>query len=215
MTTESARSAESVPRWRRLEPDERRQQILSCARHLFGERPYTAVSTSDIAREAGVARGLLNHYFGNKRQLYLEVVRQMVFVPPFTADQLPKGPLKKRVDAYLDRFLDVISRHRKMWLAAIGAQGIGQDPDVERVLREADELAAEQVLDAVDVAQQAEHREELLAMMRAYGGMVKASTREWLFYGNLTRDQVHLLLAQSMLAILREVVPRIQPDDEN
>ena len=30
----------------------------------------------DIATEAGVTRTLVNHYFGGKRALYLEVVRE-------------------------------------------------------------------------------------------------------------------------------------------
>ena len=46
----------AAPRRRRLEPDERREQILACAVHLFGERPYAAVSTTELAARAGVAR---------------------------------------------------------------------------------------------------------------------------------------------------------------
>ena len=61
----AVKAPSSAPRWQRLEHDERRQQILACARKLFSERNYAAVSTSDIAREAGVARGsaapLLRH----------------------------------------------------------------------------------------------------------------------------------------------------------
>lgn len=52
------------PRWRRLEPDQRREQILACATELFGERPFASVSTTELAARAGVARGLINHYFG-------------------------------------------------------------------------------------------------------------------------------------------------------
>jgi AcrR family transcriptional regulator len=59
-----------------LEHDERRAQILACARRLFSERHYDAVPTEEIAREAGVARGLLHHYFGTKRELFLSVVEQ-------------------------------------------------------------------------------------------------------------------------------------------
>src|SRR5579884_1053591 len=71
----------AVPRWQRLGQDVRRRQILECARRLFSERPYASVSTTEIAREAGVARGLLHHYFGSKRDLYLEVVRTLMRVP--------------------------------------------------------------------------------------------------------------------------------------
>ncbi|MGA2927292.1 MAG: helix-turn-helix domain-containing protein, partial [Solirubrobacteraceae bacterium] len=65
-------SAPRPARWQRLEHDQRRSQILACARELFSQRTFTAVSMSEIARDAGVARGLLHHYFGSKRELYLE-----------------------------------------------------------------------------------------------------------------------------------------------
>ena len=74
-----------APRWTRLEHDERRGQILAAAATLFAERHYASVSTKDIADAAGVARGLLHHYFGSKRDLYLEVAREMLRVP-----ELPK-----------------------------------------------------------------------------------------------------------------------------
>jgi len=35
--------------------------------HLFGERGFSAVRTSDIARAAGVAEGTLFHHFGSKK----------------------------------------------------------------------------------------------------------------------------------------------------
>src|SRR3982751_2655143 len=76
---------------RRLEPDARRAQILSVAVRLFGERGWADVSTTDVAREAGVARGLVNHYFGTKKDLYLEVIRVMLTVPPGALAGLPAG----------------------------------------------------------------------------------------------------------------------------
>src|SRR3954471_16298357 len=108
-----SRAVVEEPRWRRLEPDARREQILECAVRLFGERPFAAVSTTDIAREAGVARGLLNHYFGTKRDLYLEVVRKLVLLPEIGDAQLGSGPLKSRVQRSVDWFLDVVSVHAR------------------------------------------------------------------------------------------------------
>jgi AcrR family transcriptional regulator len=74
-------STDPAPRWRRLEPDERKEQIFICAVQLFSQRPYSDVSTSDIAADAGVARGLINHYFGTKRELYLAVIKRALTVP--------------------------------------------------------------------------------------------------------------------------------------
>ncbi|WP_460406909.1 TetR/AcrR family transcriptional regulator [Actinophytocola sediminis] len=198
------------PRWRRLEPDQRREQILTCAVELFGERPYAAVSTTELASRAGVARGLINHYFGTKRKLYLEVVRRMVTIPQVAVDLLPNGTLEDRVAASVDWFLDGVSRHSKTWLAAIGAEGV--DPDVQRILADADELAADRVLDATGLADATAHREELRATIRAYGGLVKAAAREWLVRGALTRDQVHLLLSTTLLSLVRDFGPNLRSD---
>jgi AcrR family transcriptional regulator len=194
-------------RWRRLEPDERREQILACAVELFGERPYAAVSTTELARRAGVARGLINHYFGTKRDLYLEVVRRMVTIPQLAVDQLPAGPLEERVAESVRWFLDGVSRHSRTWLAAIGAEGV--DVEVARILAEADELAADRVLEATGLAGEVAHREELRALVRAYGGLVKATAREWLVRGALSRDQVQLLLSTTLLSIVRDTAPRL------
>lgn len=198
------------PRWRRLEPDQRREQILACAIELFGERPYAAVSTTELAGRAGVARGLINHYFGTKRELYLEVVRRMVTIPQVAVDLLPKGTLEERVQASVAWFLEGVSRHSKTWLAAIGAEGV--DPDVQRILADADERAADRVLEATGLADEVAHREELRAMIRAYGGLVKAAAREWLVRGALTREQVHILLATTLLSLVRDTGPTFKSD---
>src|SRR6478609_1365581 len=142
-------TADVLPRGRRLEPDERREQILSCAVRLFGERPYAEVSTTDIAAAAGVARGLINHYFGTKKGLFVESVRVLVTIPSVAVEQLPQGDLATRVDASVAWFLDVVSRHSRSWLAAVDGGGVGRDAEIERVLAEADEIAADSILVAV------------------------------------------------------------------
>ena len=201
-------SSASEPRWRRLEPDARREQILVCAIRLFGDRPYPAVSTTDIAQEAGVARGLINHYFGTKRDLYLEVVRRMVTIPSSTPQALPPGSLEERIEASVSWFLDRVLRHSKTWLVAVG--GVGHDADVERILAEADELAADRVLEFVGLTEVHEHREQLRAMVRAYAAMVKAAGREWVMGNHLSRDQVHLLLSQTLLTLVRDTFPKVR-----
>lgn len=199
--------AETEPRWQRLEPDERRREILNCAIRLFGERPYAAVSTTELAREAGVARGLLNHYFGTKRDLYLEVVRTMVITPGVEEVGLPTGTLPERIDACVTWFLDVMSRHGRAWLAAVGAEGVGRDPEVEAILEEADDLAADRVIEALGMGDLGDDRAILHAMVRAYGGLVKAAGRELVDRRSLDRAQVHLLLSAALAAVVRDAFP--------
>jgi AcrR family transcriptional regulator len=203
-------STDPTPKWRRLEPDERKEQIFTCAARLFGERPYADVSTSDIAAEAGVARGLINHYFGTKRELYLMVVRRALTVPYFAVQMLPEGPLRTRADAAVDWFLDMVTKQEKLWLAAIAPEGIGRDPEVEEILEEADRESAERVLQAIGLSSESPHGPELNALVRAYGGMVKAAGREWLVRESLTRDQVHTLLSRSLVTLVETVFPAVQ-----
>jgi AcrR family transcriptional regulator len=197
------------PRWRRLEPDERRAQILTCAIELFGERPYAAVSTMELARRAGVARGLINHYFGTKHDLYLEVVRRMVVIPRVAVDEVADGTLEERVESSVRWFLDGVSRHSRTWLAAIGGEGV--DAEVAHILAEADEIAVDRILDAMGMRNLA-NREDVRAMLRSYGGLVKSAAREWLVRESLSREQVHVLLATTLLSIIRDGVRLIQSD---
>lgn len=193
-------------RRRRLEPDARREQILSVAIRLFGAKPYAEVSTTDVARDAGVARGLVNHYFGTKKDLYLEVVRVMLTVPEVALAGLPQGELPERVDAIVTWFLDVVSRHSTSWLAAIGAGGMGGDAEVDAVIAEAVDVAADGILRAVGLGEGPP--EALRGMARAYVGLAIHTAREWLQRGALTRDQVHALLTVSLLAMVDQVFPQ-------
>lgn len=201
---------QTAPRWRRLEPDERREQILECAVRLFGERPYAQVSTADIGREAGVARGLINHYFGSKRGLYLEVVRRMMRVPTTDRANLPTGSLRERVAFNVDWMLDVISARSATWIAILGTEGVGNDPEVEQILAEADEEAAENLVRSVGMRDVQPHGKELRAMVRVYGGMVKAAGREWIKHGTLTREQVQLMLTEQLTTLLADTFPKLQ-----
>lgn len=48
---------------------EKRQQILEAATRVFASRGYHGARVSDIAREAGIAYGLVYHYFRNKDEI--------------------------------------------------------------------------------------------------------------------------------------------------
>jgi AcrR family transcriptional regulator len=196
-----------------MEPDERRQEILACAVRLFGERPYADVSTTDVARQAGVARGLVNHYFGTKRGLYLEVVRVMVTIPEMALEHLPHGDLPTRVDGGVRWFLDTVSRHSRSWLAATAAVGSGGDPEVDAILAAADERTADTLLALVGLSGVEAGREQLRAMFRAYGGLARAAAREWLERGSMSRRQVHLLLSTSLITLVESVFPQIATED--
>lgn len=197
--------ATPAPRFTRLEHDERRAQILTAARTLFSEHPYSAVSTTAIAREAGVARGLLNHYFGTKRELYVAVVRSMVRVPPPPVPEDVEGrPLADLAGESIDAWLDAVRRNRETWFAAIG--GFGHDPEVDAIVEEAREQAVERlaVIVALGSGDAVTPGRRLLGVLRAYGGLAETATQEWLVRRRLSREQTHQLLVSTLLHLVKE-----------
>lgn len=54
---------------------ETRERILYAAREVFSELGYEAATFQAIAIRADLTRPAINHYFGNKRVLYREVVQ--------------------------------------------------------------------------------------------------------------------------------------------
>jgi AcrR family transcriptional regulator len=52
-----------------------KQRVMEAAERLFAAKGFLEVSAAEIAREAGVAHGLLFHHFGSMEELYAEVSR--------------------------------------------------------------------------------------------------------------------------------------------
>ena len=76
------------------------------------------------------------------------------------------------------------------------------DQQVAQILDEADDLAAERVLDATAFETHRGDRRIATSAVRAFGGMVKAAGPEWLVRGTLTRDQVETLLTDVLVTVL-------------
>jgi AcrR family transcriptional regulator len=190
-------SADTARR-RRLEPDARREQILETAIRLFGERPYSAVSTSELAEAAGVTRGLLHHYFGSKRDLYIEVVRRLTVLPTLDDEEARAAEtLEARVELCVSWFLGTqVKAHTKTYVAILGAEGVGDDPAIDKILADADDLAARKVLKTLGVRRPTVTQR---AMIRAYGGMLKSAIREWGRYETLSYDEVRTLLTRALM----------------
>jgi AcrR family transcriptional regulator len=56
--------------------DDKRQRILEAAVRVFARQGYEASPVGDVAKEAGVAYGLVYHYFGSKDAVLEAVFRE-------------------------------------------------------------------------------------------------------------------------------------------
>jgi AcrR family transcriptional regulator len=90
----------------RLSPEERRSQLLDLGVRLLATRSLDELSIDLLAEEAGISRGLLYHYFGNKHAFHEAVVRRAAddliaqTAPPTEGEPLER--LLGSVTAYVD-----------------------------------------------------------------------------------------------------------------
>src|SRR3954454_19796573 len=56
--------------------EDKRRQILSAAVRVFAAQGYEATRVGDIAKDAGVAYGLVYHYYGSKEAVLEAVFRE-------------------------------------------------------------------------------------------------------------------------------------------
>lgn len=188
-------------------PEARRQQILDSARALFEERGYGAVSMGDVALAAQVTRGLVHHYFGSKRDLYLDVVREVLSEAPVFAGPGEADSLDDMVRRNAHALLDYLAANRGMLLAIAPSGDLGRDPEVAALADAAREAAVDQVIANHLGAEPGPPEARLV--IRAFMGLVEAASREWLFHERATRAQVETLVAESILALMREALPAV------
>ncbi|MGI8329223.1 TetR/AcrR family transcriptional regulator [Actinomadura scrupuli] len=194
----------------RLGHDERRAQILAAARRLLKHRPYQAVSNTQIAIAAKVSRGLVNHYFGTRRELYLALVEDLLAAPVVRAPRYVAGAsLRDRVAAGVSGWMELLSREPGVMQAATGLGGPGRDKELDAIVDAARSRAVDAVAEMVGLAALAETRPEVRALLRAYSGLVEAVGREWLDGGRLSAEQTRVLLEEALLALVDRVLPPV------
>lgn len=66
-----------------LRAEQRQRQIIDAAFDVFSRKGFTAATTHEIAKEAGIAVGTIYKYFQNKRDLLVAVVTDIAITEPF------------------------------------------------------------------------------------------------------------------------------------
>ena len=110
---------------RQQQADARREQLLDVALDLFATQGFDATSTQQIAKAAGVAQGLVFHYFGSKEGLLSAVLSTRHSFASGMADMLTEAetspmPLGDVLRALCTGWLDTLHRERSVTLLLAG-----------------------------------------------------------------------------------------------
>ena len=186
----------TLPKFSRLDPGQRREQILDAASALLAGRPYDEVSTEDIASAAGVTRGLVHHYVGGRNELYLALLERLGthcedgIRPPVGSSA------RARVADTVSRWLDWTEANRTIWLATLAHHHDIADADV------ADLLGRAVALLTIFHPDLAADSPRLRHALECWTALNRTATRRWL-RGEATRDATHELLASTLEHVLR------------
>ena len=190
----------TTAKYSRLAPARRREEILDAANALFAERGYDEVSIEDIASSAGVTRGLVHHYFGGRKEVYIALLERL---GALREEQIPPPvgrSARARVADSVSRWLDWTEQNRTIWLATLGRGEDIADPDIRAVVTELVRRAVAIV--AAQHADIADDSPRLRYALECWTGLNRAATRRWL-QGQATREQTHELLASTLEHVLR------------
>jgi AcrR family transcriptional regulator len=184
------------PAYTRLDVDERRRQLLETGARVFTERPYDEISMAAVAREAGISKGLLYHYFPSKRDFFratLEAAASEMRALTETDSSLPPlEQLRSTLDVYL------------AWIEA-------NAPSYRKLIETA--ASTDEARSMVDRVR-SETVERMLGALVAGGGpapalrtalhgwlwSVDGACLDWLDHRDFARDQLRDLLVGSFAA---------------
>jgi AcrR family transcriptional regulator len=192
----------------RLSNDARREQLLASGARLLATRPYDEVSIEEIARAAGVSKGLLYHYFPTKKDFLIAAIeRGQEELAEQTAPD-PDLPAAEQLGASLDRFLDFVEEHEAAYAAIFRSRG-GGDPEIQAALeagrRRRIDAVIESLADWEAAPANVERTPILETAVQGWFFFVEGSVLHWLERRDMDRDELRELLGSALIGALQAV----------
>jgi AcrR family transcriptional regulator len=155
---------------------------------MFSERPYGKVSIDEIAAEAGVAKGLLYYYFGDKQGLYVaglqrlagEMHEQMAAAADSSATPL------ERLMLALDTHLAFIEQYPDGYRELLS--GAMSHPEVRAIMESERSALLEMVLSGLPP--EAPRSPAVTLAVKGWQSFVEGAELAWLADGGI--DRAHL-----------------------
>jgi AcrR family transcriptional regulator len=190
------------PAYTRLDVEERRRRLLALGADLFARHDYDALSMAAIAREAGISKGLLYHYFPSKQAYFTAALEQQAaeLATRVAPDRTlaPHAQLARSLGAFLAWVEENGDAYAKLVRSA------GAVPDVREVMERVRAETAEQILAGLPGPPTPARR----AATRAWLWFMDGAILDWLEHRDLDRDTVLRLGLRTLEGALGEPLPR-------
>ena len=117
------------PAYTRLQVDERRRRLLELGAELFARHSFGELSMARIAREAGISKALLYHYFPSKNDFFVATLQEAAEEVRRRTEPEPGVPPAEALAHSLDAFLGWIEEnelaYRKLMESAASVPEVG------------------------------------------------------------------------------------------
>jgi AcrR family transcriptional regulator len=129
--------------------NESKAKIIATALELFANNGYHNTSISNVAKEAGVSKGLTYNYFESKEAL-LEAILHSLFqeAPDFTAvgEEMEKLSPKELLEYGIDAFFQSLEKDKKKWTWILSLSiEVNSIPRIKSLLTKGYKLGIQQI----------------------------------------------------------------------
>jgi len=202
----------------RLEPADRRRELLVVAERLAAADGIGSLSTQAVATAAGASKALVFHYFGSVVGLQRAVVSAAVddLLAALAATEGPVTP--ERPVVVLDAFITTVTARRELW-TDIWRGALHDDPQTQEILADARSLLVERLArrsTAVHAsstsptpdASGGDQRlgpDALALLSRGWVALAENTTAAWLAGSPLTQHELRDLLVRTLSAVLGDL----------
>jgi AcrR family transcriptional regulator len=176
----------SEPAYTRLDVEERRRRLLELGAGLFARYGYDELSMAAIAREAGISKALLYHYFPSKQAYFRAALEQNAAELAGVVDA--GAPPREQ----LEGFLGWVEEHGAAYAKLI--RGAASAPEVREVIEGVREATARRILAGLPGEPTPERR----TAVRAWLWFMDGAILDWLAHRDLTRDELRDLLLRAL-----------------
>jgi AcrR family transcriptional regulator len=190
-----------------MHPDSRREQLLELGVQLLSTRPLDELSIEMLAETAGISRGLLYHYFGNKADFHRAVIRKaaddLIRVTAPVESGEPLERLAKSLDAYVEYVETNFAGYTSMVRGAAGG-----NEDLREIYEEARAALTDRIFDVADSEGVLDvfHLEDTPAvrlMVRGWSAMAEDVVMSWVNDDRgVSRDDLLTMLAAALPGVL-------------
>lgn len=185
----------------RLEPEQRRNQLLDVGSELFASNAYEDVSMDAVAKSAGVSRGLVYRYFPTKRDLFAAIYQRASERLLEASELSAIDPIEEQIVAGLDAHLDFFIANARTVIEA-NRGSLAGDPVVQDIINTELSELRRRLLDAASL----EGAERATASTALHGWLafVRAVCVDWLCNPTMTRDELRDMCLRTLASSLNQ-----------